>query len=204
MRNSTPNKGLLSLILMTLLVACTTSGATTVPPRSAVLSTTPSTQTATATYDGSVSATPYARATCPVTPFTTSRPPDANTAGFTQTWYGNDVLWAGLAPPYQGKWFASSLKVLWWRSVSGKLTIEGKRLDGAAPPVTAFIPDGYGQTGYQATGIDVPTAGCWEITGKVANRELRFVVAVSPEGCLPENLRVQGSPSPPPCTTARA
>ncbi len=204
MRNPIPNRGFLSLILMALLVACTTRGATTLPPRSIVLPTTLSTQTATASDNGSASATPYARATCPVTPFTTSRPPDANTAGFTQTWYGNDLLWAGLAPPYKGKWFASSVKVLWWRSVSGKLTIKGRRLDSAAPPVTAFIPDGYGQTGYQATGIDIPTPGCWEITGKVANQELRFVVAVASEGCLPENLRTQGSPSPPPCITAPA
>lgn len=140
---------------------------------------------------------------CPVTPFVTGRPPDANTAAFTTTWFGNDALWAGLAPPYGGKWYASSLKVLWWRSVPGKLTIEGKRLDGSAPPLAASIPDGYGLSGYQATGIDFPTTGCWEVTGKVASRELRFVVSVNPEGCLPANLRVSGR-TPEPCSAPPA
>ncbi|MHB8646793.1 MAG: hypothetical protein ACYDAR_13465 [Thermomicrobiales bacterium] len=199
MRGGRDKTALLIPIVAILLTACTVGQHPATPAPSAA----PTLGTVTAAT-GRASSIPSTSAACPVTPFITSRPPDANTARFTETWYGNDVLWAGLAPPYQGKWFASSLKVLWWRSVSGTLTIEGTRLDGNAPPVTAFIPDGYGQTGYQATGIDIPTPGCWAITGKVANQELRFVVAVSPAGCLPENLRVQVSPSPPPCTAARS
>jgi hypothetical protein len=172
-------------IVAVLLAACTAAGPTAPPTVAAP----PATQ---------------AKTGCPVTPFTTSRPPDANTAYFTETWYGNDAMWAGLAPPYQGKWFVGGLKVLWWHNDSGKLAITGRRLDGAAPPLNAFIPDGYSQIGYQATGINIPTPGCWEIVGTVANRELRFVVYANPEGCLPADLRSPDRPSPPPCTTAPA
>ncbi|MGI8857099.1 MAG: hypothetical protein ACR2JW_15230 [Thermomicrobiales bacterium] len=187
---------LLAPIVAVLLAACTATGPT-VAPIQPTTSPVPPTTVAT-------SPATQASAGCPVTPFTTTRPPDANTAHFTETWYGNDALWAGLAPSYQGKWFVGGLKVLWWHSDSGKLTITGRRLDGAALPVDASIPDGYSQIGYQATGIDVPTPGCWEITGKVATRDLRFVVYVNPEGCLPANLRTPDRPSPPPCTTTPA
>jgi hypothetical protein len=186
MVNSLPKTAFLALLAAALFVACTATGPTVVPTQ-------PTTSPPTHTNTG-----------CPVTPFTTTRPPDANTAGFTQTWYGNDALWAGLAPPYRGKWFVGGLKVLWWHNDSGKLTITSRRLDGAAPPVAAFVPDGYGQTGYQATGIEIPTPGCWEITGAVANRDLRFVVYVNPQGCLLANLRSPDRPSPSPCTTTPA
>lgn len=186
MLHKMPKAALLAPLVVIFIAGCTMTGPTVTPTQPTTLPTT------------------QANTSCPATPFTTTRPPDANTAGFTQTWYGNDALWAGLAPPYQGKWFVGDLKVLWWHNDSGKLTITGRRLDGAAPPMDAFIPDGYGQIGYQATGIEIPTPGCWEITGTVANRDLRFVVYANPEGCLPANLRAPDRPSPPPCTTPPA
>ncbi len=123
--------------------------------------------------------TPFA---CPVTPYVSGRPPDANTASFTTTWYGNDALWAGLDRVYQGEWYAGAggVKVLWYRSVVVKLSVEERRLDGVAPPLRADIPNGYGETGYQASGIIFPTEGCWEVIGRAAEKELRFVVQVHP------------------------
>ena len=61
--------------------------------------------------------TPIALTDCPVTPYVPEpRPPavDASTV-FRSTWYGNNALWAGLAPPYEGRWYAGprGLKVLW-------------------------------------------------------------------------------------------
>ena len=43
-----------------------------------------------------------------------------------------------------------NMKFGWFRGpgLSGKLKIYGKRLDGEAPPLTANIPDGYGETGF--------------------------------------------------------
>lgn len=78
---------------------------------------------------------------CPIIPFATGRPPDANTAAFTDTWYSNaeGTLWAGLAPDYLGKWYAGQRqKVLWY--TQGQLQLQGKGLDGSAPPLDADIP----------------------------------------------------------------
>lgn len=69
----------------------------------------------------------------------------------------------------------------WWRKlrvVYGRLTIQGRRLDAPAPPLRAEILDGYGDTGFQPSAIYFPTEGCWEITGKVGDVSLTFVVLV--------------------------
>ncbi len=125
---------------------------------------------------------PHQQPPCPVTPYATGRPPDRHTASFTETWYGHEALWAGLSPAYNGTWYAGpqGLKVLWYRSVAGKLTVEGQRLDAAAPSLQADIPEGYGNSGYQASGLVFPAEGCWEVTGRVAGQALRFVVSVHP------------------------
>jgi hypothetical protein len=67
------------------------------------------------------------------------------------------------------------MKFGWWRGVSGQLSIQGRRLDGPAPPLRAEVPDGYGDTGFQASGVIFPTEGCWEITGQVGAARLTFV-----------------------------
>jgi hypothetical protein len=66
----------------------------------------------------------------------------------------------------------------WWRITPGKLAIHGRRLDAAGPPLSASIPDGYGSTGFQASGVSFPTDGCWEITGTVGGQTLSFVTFV--------------------------
>jgi hypothetical protein len=42
-------------------------------------------------------------------------------------------------------------------SSPSKLTVLGKRLDASAPPLRADIPEGYGDTGFQATALIFPT-----------------------------------------------
>jgi hypothetical protein len=59
------------------------------------------------------------------------------------------------------------MKWPWWRGVRGKIEIEGRRLDAPAPPLRAWIPDGYDHSSFQATGLSFPTEGCWEVTGRV-------------------------------------
>ena len=66
----------------------------------------------------------------------------------------------------------------WWRGAVGTLRIEGRRLDGPAPPLRANIPTGYGDSGFQAAGIIFPTTGCWEVTGRVGDASLTFVTLV--------------------------
>lgn len=75
-----------------------------------------------------------------------------------------------------------SMKYHWWRLRNGHLTIEGKRLDGEAAPLRASIPSGYGDIGFQATGVIFPTPGCWEVTGRVGGDSITFIVLVEKIG----------------------
>jgi hypothetical protein len=125
---------------------------------------------------------------CPATPLARGAPPDANTARLTSTWYTDGALWAGPVPPYRGQWFAgpAGMKVGWWRATRGRLAIEGRRLDAPAPRLRATIPDGYGETGFQATGLTFPTEGCWEIVARVGTTHtFRLVAEVQPASAHP-------------------
>jgi hypothetical protein len=125
-------------------------------------------------------ATPIAPPACPVT--LPGREMFGNSAN-----YGNGSLYVDLYPlgvtlitpaygsPPEGPY---SVKVGWWRSVSGQLTITGRRLDGDAPALTAEIPAGYGQSQFQVSGVNYPTAGCWQVTGRVGDATLTFVTIV--------------------------
>jgi hypothetical protein len=59
-------------------------------------------------------------------------------------------------------------------------------LPGHAAPqrwlARGFVPDGYGAAGFQASGVDFPTGGCWEVTGAMPSSSLRFVTLVVKEG----------------------
>lgn len=97
--------------------------------------------------------------------------------------HGNGKLWTTL--PADGKLLIApekdgslGWKFPWWRAVRGRLTITGRRLDAHADPLRASIPGGYGETGFQASSVIFPNEGCWEITGRVDDADLTFVVEV--------------------------
>jgi hypothetical protein len=121
--------------------------------------------------------------TCPLTVPNGAAPRDDSDAGMN---HGNGRLWTALwphnvviaTPAYQGKDGAVGMKWPWWRGVRGTLTIEGRRLDGKAPSLRADIPDGYGDKGFQPSGIHFPTEGCWKVTGTVGNAKLTFVTLI--------------------------
>ena len=117
---------------------------------------------------------------CAATPFSELRPPDPHTASFTSWWYEGDGLWAGLAPPYEGRWYAGepALKVLWYSEAAGELRIDGKRLDGRGGALSIEMPSVYGQVSFQPSAILVPGPGCWEVTGSVGDVTLRLVAEV--------------------------
>lgn len=102
--------------------------------------------------------------------------------------HGNASLWTALWPEGRVVFGQGSGSVLpdgslvmkfpWWRSVRGKLNIEGRRLNAAAPPLRASIPEGYGDTGFQATGLIFPSTGCWEVRANVGEANLTFVTEV--------------------------
>ena len=117
---------------------------------------------------------------CPITRPNGSVPPGSM---FGAQPHGNGAIWVGM-------WFANVVvweqsadgsiraKFGWWRAVPGRLRIEGRRLDGPAPPLRSNIPEGYGESGFQSTGLFFPAPGCWEVTGRVGDASLTFVTLV--------------------------
>lgn len=73
-----------------------------------------------------------------------------------------------------------AMKFPFWRGegVRGELRVTGRRLDGAAGPLAAEIPEGYGETGLQATGLVFASEGCWEVTASAGDSRLTFVTQV--------------------------
>lgn len=140
------------------------------------------------------------RAACPVTqpqdpPFTPPPPYPPDAPYPDEFWYGTDALWTMLRA--DGRWWhlprteaGYAQKVFWWREgynwreePQPELTVTGQRLDGPAPPLrasratNAFHPS-FGSA--MLVGVDIPTLGCWEITGRYGGHELSFVVWVAP------------------------
>jgi hypothetical protein len=113
-----------------------------------------------------------------------------------QFWFGTDRLWTRL--PETGAWIGLvhytpsdptfRQKLFFWRQgydahaeTQAKLTVSGRRIDAPAQPLQT---DGPGTGSWTAddqflvTGINFPTIGCWEITGRYENDEVTFVVWV--------------------------
>jgi hypothetical protein len=128
-------------------------------------------------------------ADCPVTIPTIFVPPPGYTAQSlfgAATSYGNGQLFVGglgqdgVITPAIELDGTRSTKLGWLRVTPGQLNIIGRRLDGPAATLTANVPEGYGEDGFQSTGVSFPTAGCWEITGKSGSSTLTFVTYVKP------------------------
>lgn len=111
-------------------------------------------------------------------------------------WFGTERLWTFL--PVTGMWsglphWDSTFrqKLAFWRDgydphaepQPPNLTVSGRRIDSKAPPLQT---DGKGNGSWTGddefimTGINFPTTGCWEITGRFNDDELTFVVWVAP------------------------
>ena len=101
--------------------------------------------------------------------------------------HGNDALWVGglgedgvilVDPRFVRADGSIGWKFGWYRLAPGVLSITGRRLDADAPPLTGTVPSGYGTTGFQPSGVDFPTEGCWEVAGSVGSAHLTFVAFV--------------------------
>jgi hypothetical protein len=144
----------------------------------------------TGTASGAAGVAPGAAARCPVTWPSAAGPPGASPDTFFgyDSSHGNGKLWVGglwpngvidAGPEFVDPDGSVGMKFGWWRAVPGHLGIMGRRLDAAAPPLRADVPSGYGETGFQASGVTFPTEGCWEVTGKVGKTTLTFVTFVT-------------------------
>lgn len=130
---------------------------------------------------------------CPVTkpPETAFVPPDpwpAVPPDAGRFWFGDRDLWTAL--PVDGQWaqLAHGEKFWWWSAEfdvsvddTPDLRITARRLDGDAPPFESFpATNGYHDSINWAmlSGVTLPTAGCWEITGDYQGEQLTLVVNV--------------------------
>jgi hypothetical protein len=137
-----------------------------------------------------------------MSPFVPPRPYRGETVpgGF---WFGTDKLWVAL--PASGTWAlghyrpadsAFRQKLFWYRKGYNalaeprpKLTVTGKRIDATAPPLDVDSPNGAWTSAnrfFMTVGLNIPTVGCWEITGKYRDDDLSFVVWVT-DGMLKAN-----------------
>ncbi|MBI5949471.1 MAG: hypothetical protein HY875_15130 [Chloroflexi bacterium] len=136
---------------------------------------------------------------CPVTvpgePFLAPPPqPSVPPAYYQSVWYGTARLWTMLRPegqvwrlPQQPQGFVQ--KTFWWSdqfSVDGEprpaITVTGRRLDATGVTFTAGNPGTHAVADFgkaMLVGIDIPTAGCWEIRAEYKGEVLSYVVAVS-------------------------
>ena len=100
------------------------------------------------------------------------------------TMFGNDAVWVDIngdgrlavAPAPDG---TLGVKFPTYRLASGSLVVTAERLDGPAGQPAVSVPEGYGSSGFQAVGIDFPSAGCWRITERLGSVTLAFVLLVS-------------------------
>ena len=122
---------------------------------------------------------------CPVTRANGLGPPGEERS---PNHHGNGKIWTVLWPDGLIEFGAGrpgsisedgvlGMKFPWWRGegVRGRLSISGRRLDAQAPPAFGQVPEGYGDSGFQASSVLFPTEGCWEITGSVGDIDLTFV-----------------------------
>jgi hypothetical protein len=135
---------------------------------------------------------PPAHPFVPPSPYPSQISPD----GF---WFGTGKLWTQL--PTDGTWKGLShyrptdtafrQKLFWWREgydwrndSQPKLKVTGKRLDSTAAPLVSGEHAEAGWKGdsshaFMVVGIDIPSLGCWKITGRIEDAELSFVIWVA-------------------------
>lgn len=113
---------------------------------------------------------------------------------YGKVWYGGPDLWTMLDPAGE-VWVGlpngaggSTQKTFWWsRAFSGAdglapaISVSGKRLDApgafvAAGSATSAAAD-FGEA--MLVGVEIPSAGCWEVTATYHGASLGYVVKVS-------------------------
>jgi hypothetical protein len=97
-------------------------------------------------------------------------------SGFLTWWYVNAdrTIWATAGELMAGP---EGNKVGWIRPAGTQLVVTGRRLDAQAAPADIDILCCYGGR-FQASGIMFRSAGCWEISARAGDSELRFVTRI--------------------------
>jgi hypothetical protein len=128
----------------------------------------------------------------PNRPFVPPAPPGPSSAlaPVGEFWYGTPALWT--SPRLDGTWKglpyqdgAYTQKVFWWSrdyTWQSPLTVSGVRTNGSGPPLRASTATNAFAADIGSSilvGVDLPAAGCWEITGHLKGATLSFVVWVA-------------------------
>ena len=125
------------------------------------------------------------QAACPVSPAVhATAPHDDGVDPLTGDWYINAdrSIWA---TAYKNVYAQEDEKFPWIRPARAQLEISGHRLDAASKPLQALIPGNY-ESRFQAAGMTFPSSGCWEVTGRAADKELKYIVLVQPKRPRPK------------------
>jgi hypothetical protein len=133
---------------------------------------------------------PSLAAECPITIANGNTPPGeqhsplhhGNSKLFTALWPDGIIDMAELNTSIGEDENSLAVKFPWWRGsgVVGDLEIDAEFLGGSSGSFEAIIPDGYGDTGFQASALVFDRPGCWKVVGRVAEAELSFVTYVEP------------------------
>jgi hypothetical protein len=124
---------------------------------------------------------PAADASCAVTIASAADLSYGNAMLSTYLWPGGVVVFEPGGSGFVTSDDALSMKFPWNRFVDGKLRVTGRRIDGEADPLRFEAPNGYGDTGFQASYLIFPTPGCWEVSAQVGERadsKIEFVTKV--------------------------
>jgi hypothetical protein len=127
---------------------------------------------------------PKPPASCPVTKSDAAFAPPApyrSAVGGRSFFFGTPRLWTLVHEAW------TPTKLVWWNPPNEKiapeyprLIITLTRLDAQSPALQARQPNwGYieGQPLFLTSGFDAPpTAGCWEVAGRIGNDEVKYVV----------------------------
>lgn len=121
---------------------------------------------------------------CPITKANGSTPPGAEPR---LTHHGNGELWTVFDADgvLSGSIWGTVLrdgsiriKFPWWRAVRGKLRISGFRIGAPEDRLRAYIPEGYGLSGFQASDITFSRFGCWRVRARAGRGSLEFVIRI--------------------------
>jgi len=99
-------------------------------------------------------------------------------------WAGRDGIWLVLPGDGLVTWGSPTYgsKFGLFVSGSGRVTATARRFDAPTPAGVATHvgtrEEGYGPPGFIASGITFPADGCWEVTYRIAERSVTFVVDV--------------------------
>jgi hypothetical protein len=175
-----PRLGLVAVLAVLLLGACGLP-AVEAPARGDAIAGAAATGSGRPVPPSCLATRPPGRPFVPPTPYPATPPPLYGDV----FWYGTERLWTWLEADGTT---SRSDKSFWWREgydwrteTSPSLLVTARRLDAAAPAVTASdATNGFREDigAFMLTGLDFSTGGCWEVTGHYHGQRLRFVVRV--------------------------